>query len=486
MGRVVRVIHEYPFEVPDFEGLISPAPAAPEEPEPAMAEAPEQASGPLPQAEPPRETVEQPAVRSERPPEPLSRRVTELPAADVPASPPALQPSSPASPPEERTSAAQARPGEETAPRSRRARLQPEETEPASPYLHRPTVEETAVRSSDQPAGETPAEPQPEEELTAPADFDRSPQAWLARLQRTAEEAAPPARLETTRPHTVPPPEAPAAPPLSESSRRFLRPLVGFDPAAVRVHRGVEADQAASAFRADAITAGDEVALAAGHEGDEPETLGLLAHELTHVARGREPRFIPPVARPSGRGVPAPAPVSEEEGEERLAQKVEAEVTRIARARPPAVVPPRASEAPPGPSPIIAPEAADPIPATPDAPPAEEPPVPARARDWGNLPAPWEPLPEWLAAPDTAAPVGDMSFGPPAAVEAPANGAGAAAQGIQRAGEERPREADPTAGPAAGPSRPPAGAPEPDLDVLARQVYAVLRRRLAAERRREG
>jgi hypothetical protein len=42
---------------------------------------------------------------------------------------------------------------------------------------------------------------------------------------------------------------------------------------------------------------------------------------------------------------------------------------------------------------------------------------------------------------------------------------------------------DPASGDQAAPTAP---APPPDLDALARRVYDVLKRRLAAERRREG
>src|SRR5262249_25131628 len=69
-------------------------------------------------------------------------------------------------------------------------------------------------------------------------------------------------------------------------------------PATVRVYRGARADEVTSALGADAITVGDEVAIATGHAEDAPEALGLLAHELTHVARARERGFVPPVVRP--------------------------------------------------------------------------------------------------------------------------------------------------------------------------------------------
>jgi hypothetical protein len=53
-----------------------------------------------------------------------------------------------------------------------------------------------------------------------------------------------------------------------------------------------------------------------------------------------------------------------------------------------------------------------------------------------------------------------------------------------RADTGRPTPPPPSGPEDAGP--PPVAAPPPDLDALARQVYAVLKRRLAAEQRRRG
>src|SRR2546430_15639826 len=67
----------------------------------------------------------------------------------------------------------------------------------------------------------------------------------------------------------------PASTPLSQRARRFLQPLVGIDPASVHVHRDAIAEHLADVYQADAITVGDDVAIAAGHPDDTPETLGL-------------------------------------------------------------------------------------------------------------------------------------------------------------------------------------------------------------------
>lgn len=63
---------------------------------------------------------------------------------------------------------------------------------------------------------------------------------------------------------------------------------------------------------------------------------------------------------------------------------------------------------------------------------------------------------------------------------------------VQRAGRERSediengQEAQMATSPQSSPSADPAKTPEPDLDALARQVYARLKRRLEVERRRES
>lgn len=119
---------------------------------------------------------------------------------------------------------------------------------------------------------------------------------------------------------------------------------------------------------------------------------------------------------------------------------------------------------------------------------------PATGDAWGGLPAPWEPLPDWLAASpvDVAAPAG---HGDAPLITTPARstalvaslpasappGAHLAVQGRDLAGE-----ADEAATSSPLPSPADERAPEPDLDALARQVHAILKRRLAAERRREG
>lgn len=390
--------------------------------------------------------------------------------------------------------------------------------------------------------------PRASDALFPPTDADRSPQSWLARLQQpapsmpsapmkppTAPDDEPPTRgaahgrrtsergargasrgSQTPRAATSPapgkpttplarssqPPDAPDASdtveqpaPIAASSRTLLHEATGVDPASVPIYRGVEAARATSAHNADALTDGEAIALGAGHATDTPETLGLLAHELAHVAQRRSPRFVPPAAqatltrRPASRqpqpqpqARPATSPVSPAD-EEAQAALVEARVTSTARAR----------QAVSFTAPV----------AEPERPLGDQQPPRSGARPlWGNLPAPWEPLPDWLASPGDAPEAAAESLpgpasqqpgahtwaGPGAALPTPGRApsasspvASAPAAGVQRAERGRALPAESEAAPAH-----PGAAPEPDLDALAQQVHAILKRRLAAERRRFG
>jgi hypothetical protein len=342
-------------------------------------------------------------------------------------------------------------------------------------------------------------------DATAPAPD--SPQAWAARLFPQAQSASP--QLPPNAGQRSAPPIAhlnvPAAPPTAaqspppvklhrapdnqpqmalrravptptaETTRRFLQPLVGIDPAEVRVFRGPVADQVTAAYRADALASGDTVALAAEHSEDTPATLGVLAHELTHIARQRDARFVPPLVRREN--------MSGAANEESLAQSVEMQVRRIARDQDeatwhtPAPIDAPSSSAPPASTPISTP--AQPRP-------AEFKPQPTvRDADWGGLPAPWEPLPGWFDAPQQAQAQSPVVSQPlrsaPPAQQAAASSVASSAPAVQLAEMGRMLDAPPAQStPVAAPEQQPAA----DLDALARQVYAVLKQRLAAERRR--
>jgi hypothetical protein len=254
----------------------------------------------------------------------------------------------------------------------------------------------------------------------------------------------------------------------------------------VRVYRGPVAERVTSNQDADALTDGEAIALGGGHATDTPETLGLIAHELTHIAQRRSPRFVPPITQAprqqhrANAGTSAPLPQSYQPAdspadEEALARQVEAGVTRVAGAK---TTPPHAIQ----PALPVESEAAT-------TPARETPSRPGARAIWGNLPAPWEPLPDWMTTPADSS-VGVPQPAPPPAIQsqpssaAPARTPSANTPGTQRAerGRSLPAETE-ASSPAPARETP---APEPDLDLLAQQVHAILKRRLAAERRRFG
>jgi hypothetical protein len=265
----------------------------------------------------------------------------------------------------------------------------------------------------------------------------------------------------------------------------------------VHVRRDDGATRLAAAHNADAVAVGDAVALPADRDERDPSTLALIAHELTHVARVRNPRFVPPVARgewtapstgepraSSVRGVDheraRAAPGSDDE--ELVARVVEARVRDAAKRERVVDVTTFVEADRPlsrGDEEISGDAHSDDAAnggASPSA--ASSAGRPAR---WGGLPAPWEPLPEFMTharpsvtTPPSAAPPTPSRHDVSAGADASSASVRLAERGLGSAGEE-PAHAEPPS---------PDGDGAPDIDVLARQVYAVLRRRLAAERRR--
>ncbi|KAB8144610.1 DUF4157 domain-containing protein [Chloroflexia bacterium SDU3-3] len=287
--------------------------------------------------------------------------------------------------------------------------------------------------------------------------------------------------------------------PLRETTRRFLQPILGFDPGDVPVYRGPQAAQLAASYQAEALTDQQSVVIGGNESETAPRAMGLLAHELTHVARGQNPRFVPPTPRVTRQNAVAA-------NEETIARSVEADVAAAAQIynQQPSVA---------STQPTSTQRLGQTVASTPNDPaipamnirgqqPGAATPSSRTPTDWGNLPAPWEPLPTWLdqsfaqpadqAAPQPQAPSQPdrstrtvMPSAPPApAIAAPAaNGAGQ----IQLASEEGHIEA---AKPATESSQSGGDSsvaqPDVDLDTLARQVYSALKQRLAAERRRGG
>jgi hypothetical protein len=252
--------------------------------------------------------------------------------------------------------------------------------------------------------------------------------------------------------------------------RRFLKPLVGIDPDTVPIFQGEQAAAVASIERADAFAIEGAIDIPGRHLAETPRQLGLLAHELTHVVRQRHPRFVPPVARSVRQSFGEAKP--EHMDEETLARRVEARVVAEAAGGTQSMWSPGAEPVTP------AVEAVQTFETAAAAPPDE-------SDDWGGLPAPWEPLPDWVLAlsnesSSAASPYQQAApAAPAAAIATPPAGA------IARAEEGRALQAEVPEAQAAAPGKTDEAKPvAPDLDVLARQVYTILKRRLQAEHRR--
>jgi hypothetical protein len=235
------------------------------------------------------------------------------------------------------------------------------------------------------------------------------------------------------------------------------------DPATVPIVRGPHVDRLLDDARADAAAVGETIALSSVHDERSPRTLGLLAHELTHVGQRRQPRFVPPVVRdraPTDQQAhdrpSEPSPFSEEGMARRVERAVWNDAEQIAEREGGEISPSRREESARVPTPSAFNATSD-----------------RDAALWGSLPAPWEPL--TLGAATTS----DVGVAPLIATPS------ADAPAIHYAEHDRPVEGQEQTTSAHG-APPAASAPAPDLDALARSVYDVLKRRLAAERRREG
>ena len=328
------------------------------------------------------------------------------------------------------------------------------------------------------------------------ADQDLSPAAWAARLASFLRGPVKPAAGQHPRPAMPVSPsgdrkktekvrvagDRESRVHLSQHTRRLLTPLVGVDPDTVAVLQGPVPNEIASQRRADALAIGDEtVVLRQSFRESSPADVGLLAHELTHIARRRQPRFVPPAARhrSARTALQYDAAVTLND-EEALALRVESHVRAVApvTARSPGA--PSADGADDGD------ESADAV----SLPAFHEQPIvlsqPRATDQWGGLPAPWEPLPEWATS--TPQPVPEASKAPieaaPVRVVAPQTTTALAnAPVVSAADESRTVETAVSESPAPTPDA--SASTSPDLDALARQVYAVLKRRLETEARRE-
>ena len=278
--------------------------------------------------------------------------------------------------------------------------------------------------------------------------------------------------------------------PLPLSVRARLAPLLGRGLGETQLLRNAAAAAATSSAAADALAVGNTVLLSPGQDLGSPRGLGLLAHELTHVLRQRDPGFVPAVVRAarmnaagSSTGRPWPdlagVPASAAADEEGLAEHVEGLVREQFERRG------RQQAAGTG---FAAPAASVPS--------AEEPP-------WGSLPAPWEAMPFWDAlevSPTTSGgasrpsvPARTRSAGSSGSRASASQGVGASLGAVPLAQAASTTRSVPSssADGAAKPALPAVGSDKnkarnaPDLDRLAQQVYSLIKGRLHTEIRRD-
>jgi hypothetical protein len=256
--------------------------------------------------------------------------------------------------------------------------------------------------------------------------------------------------------------------PLREGTNRLLRDLVGSEAADAPVYRGPAAASFARAYRADAVTVGGAIVLADQRDEQTPRGLGVLVHELTHSAQAREPRFVPSVLYDTA-FVPAE--------QEAVATLAEARAVTIAYD---ASLPSVARHSIAGEPPIYEP------PLEAHAPSESMSQQPRERERWGRLPAPWE---QWPAAGPVTQPTDQVRERGASEQQVSSRAettASTAVQPMPVQAADQQRSLPERSGTAVAAPAPPAVAIEidPDLDVLAREVYARLRRRLAAEHRR--
>jgi Domain of unknown function (DUF4157) len=291
------------------------------------------------------------------------------------------------------------------------------------------------------------------------------------------ETALPSIEGETTE--VKPGPEKTTSNPLqlSERSRRFLKPLTGMDVNNIRIQRDAQTREVTDVLKADALAVGETILLSDKYTDESPEALGVIAHEMIHVNRRQNPRFVPPMLQNVGSGL---------SDEEALALNTESQVRHLARLEQQSqgqeyqIVGSNTHSA----NTESISGWVQPRPLTHE-----------QRRDFGNLP-PWE-LPNWmhdrrLPIPGQESPVSANQSVPsltpvsstntpmteaPSFIQAAAQGRNIPAAPPTPSAELQKRPAENEAGAGA--------APAPDLDELAQQVYRRLKRRIAEEQRRQ-
>ncbi len=258
--------------------------------------------------------------------------------------------------------------------------------------------------------------------------------------------------------------------PLRESTHSFLRSTLGVNSADIPIYRGEAPARFARAHTADAVMAAGAIFMAEQRDEDTPQAQGLLAHELFHALRTNTPRYIPPLLQ----DIPLPT------DEEATARVVEAHIQQLAMAIPEQTTePPLASTS----TSRILKVTSEPQAASLN----QEQQRVSPPHDFlrrGHLPAPWEPwpTPTTSQAPTSIPPQTTSPTKSSISVE---NLSQNTQPVLQRAEQGR---ALPRLSPQSPTSQPsPLALPPPlDLDALSEEVYAVLKRRLAAEYRRSN
>jgi Domain of unknown function (DUF4157) len=250
---------------------------------------------------------------------------------------------------------------------------------------------------------------------------------------------------------------------LRESTRTFLAPLIGFDPSLARVFVGPSATEFTSSLNADGATVATDVYLNNGFDEQSPEGLGLLAHELTHVGQHLQPDFVPPMLQNATQRQDFTG-----ESLETQARAVEARVTNTASMFVPGI-PLEATASRQTSTALTTPSNS------------------ARNLDaWDGLPAPWEAMPNLNTnATDFVTVIAPSSVGSSSTSTSGFSPvADSSSSAVQLAESDRSAENPDNQphGAAGGQPHPPAQ----DMDLLAQQVYEILKRRLSSERRREG
>ena len=267
---------------------------------------------------------------------------------------------------------------------------------------------------------------------------------------------------------------------LGPTQKTILQAWTGIDPETVVIRRDDAANAVTSALNAHGMAVNDQVLLAHDSPRETAAELGLIGHELAHIARKRKPGFIPPaiarVASEQSRQVSAAPPEGTNQAgmtfdassEEGIAQTVEARIVHAAQAdlgpKPDSTTSGISDQMLEGPSEQVEP--------------------------WHGLPAPWQPLPEWFL--NLTAQPGKFRS------DAPIDDGHLAPQVVSSQGQwptsslSAPLDSTPmmalrnraTATLSEPSSNVEPVAVQPNLDQLARQVYSVLKHRLAAEARR--